>query len=448
MKSWKQRLAAGLLTAVLCVSLAPGAFAASAYDCPGQKLAALTFDDGPCRNSEAILNILKAHGAKATFFLNGTNLDLYAPQVRRMAAEGHQVANHTYHHPDLVQCSPAQVKEEVGSLARSLTAITGLQGTGGTGFYLRPPFGSRNPEVLAQVGVPVVCWTVDSSDWNYKSADHLVNFVTANTRDGDIILVHETVPTTVQGLPRLLTQLQAKGFELVTVEELFWRRGITPQAGGLYRFARNTGVNRCARALYFDERRLDTHWAYGAITYVRSKGLMEGNEYGEFTPNFPMTRGMFVTMLGRLSGVQGGSQTASGFADIPTGHYAAPYAAWAKASGVMLGIDEANFGANLPLTRQQMAVALARYAKLRKALIGPFDLSAYADQAAIAPWAREGVAACSALGFLNGADGAFCPDGITTRAMGATILQRLDQFSFPTWNEHPKIQKDLWSISP
>ena len=74
----------------------------------------------------------------------------------------------------------------------------------------------------------MVCWTVDTSDWNYKSADHLVNYVTANTRDGDIILVHETVPTTVQGLPRLLTQLQAKGFTLVTVEDLFWRRGSPP----------------------------------------------------------------------------------------------------------------------------------------------------------------------------------------------------------------------------
>lgn len=231
MKTWRKRLAAGLLTLVLGVSLVPGAFAASAYDCPGQKLAALTFDDGPGRYSAAILDTLKAHGAKATFFMNGYNIWIYASQVQRMVAEGHQVANHTYNHPDLVQSSDALVRQEVDSLAQALTQITGLKGTGNTSFYLRPPFGSRNQRVLSLAGTPVVCWSVDSSDWKYRDANHLVSYVSSQTRDGDIILVHETVPSTAQGLDRLLTQLQSQGFELVTVEELFWRRGITPPGG-------------------------------------------------------------------------------------------------------------------------------------------------------------------------------------------------------------------------
>lgn len=446
MTSWKKRWAAGLLTLVLCMGLAPGAFAASAYDCPGQKLVALTFDDGPCRYTGAVLDTLKAHGAKATFFMNGYNLQIYADQVRRMVAEGHQIANHTYNHPDLVKSSADTVRKEITGLAGTLTAITGLTGTGSTGFYLRPPFGSRNASVLSLAGVPVVCWSVDSSDWYYKSADHLVSYVTANTKDGDIILAHETVPTTAQGLDRLLTQLEAKGFQLVTVEELFWRRGITPQAGSLYFSARNTGVNRCAKALYFDESKLNTHWACDAISYVRGRGLMTGNEYGEFTPNFPLTRGMFVTILGRLSGVPAGASD-TGFRDIPASHYAAPYAAWAKHSGVMVGMDENTFGVDLPLTREQMAVALARYARLRGAVAGSFDLSAYADAAAIADWAREDVAACSALGLLNGADGAFNPQGSTTRAMGAVILQRLDQYPFPPWSAPPQVQSGLAFLS-
>ena len=74
---------------------------------------------------------------------------------------------------------------------------------------------------------------------------------------------------------------------------------------------------------------------------------MEGNQYGEFTPNFPMTRGMFVTVLGRLSGVRAARRTRASRMS-PADHYAAPYAAWAKASGVMLRIDGANFGVNLP----------------------------------------------------------------------------------------------------
>ena len=117
-----------------------------------------------------------------------------------MVAEGHQVANHTYNHPDLVQSSDALVRQEIGSLAQALTQITGRKGTGKTGFYLRPPFGSRNQRVLSLAGVPVVCWSVDSSDWKYRDANHLVNYVSSQTRDGDIILVHETVPSTAQGL--------------------------------------------------------------------------------------------------------------------------------------------------------------------------------------------------------------------------------------------------------
>lgn len=139
MKTWRKRLAAGLLTLVLGVSLVPGAFAASAYDCPGQKLAALTFDDGPGRYSAAILDTLKAHGAKATFFMNGYNIWIYASQVQRMVAEGHQVANHTYNHPDLVQSSDALVRQEVDSLAQALTQITGLKGTGNTSFTCARP---------------------------------------------------------------------------------------------------------------------------------------------------------------------------------------------------------------------------------------------------------------------------------------------------------------------
>ncbi|MFR1233944.1 MAG: polysaccharide deacetylase family protein [Evtepia gabavorous] len=93
------------------------------------------------------------------------NIWIYASQVQRMVAEGHQVANHTYNHPDLVQSSDALVRQEVDSLAQALTQITGLKGTGNTSFYLRPPFGSRNQRVLSLAGTPVVCWSVDSSDW-------------------------------------------------------------------------------------------------------------------------------------------------------------------------------------------------------------------------------------------------------------------------------------------
>ena len=108
-----------------------------------------------------------------------------------------------------------------------------------------------------------------------------------------------------------------------------------------------------------------------------------------------------------------------------------PYAAWAKETGIMNGVSADTFGVNSPLTRQQMAVALARYARFQGAQPGAFDLHTYSDSASIAAWAREDVADCSALGLLNGSDGAFRPEETTTRAMGAAILQRLARYPWP-----------------
>lgn len=426
----RKRILSFGLVLVLSLSLVPTAFGASAYDRPGQKLAALTFDDGPGPYSHQILDVLAKHDAKATFFMNGYRLNTWPDAVKRMAAEGHQLGNHTYNHPYLAKSSDATIWREVSSTAQGITALTGLTGTGSTGFYLRPPYGSYNQRVAAAANVPVIWCTVDSGDWKYQSASRLVSYVGSNLNDGDIVIMHETHKTTAQGLDALLTKLESRGIELVTLEELFWRRGITPQAGQIYYSAKNTGVNLCEPELYWDESRLDTHWAWESISYVQENGLMTGNEYGEFTPQFPLTRGQFVTILGRISGVEEG-ETGSGFADIPDDHYAAPYAAWAREAGIMVGLETGAFGVNDPLTRQQMAVALARYARFRGTEEMTFDLSVYPDQADIADWARAGVAQCSGMGLLNGSDVGFQPDQTTTRAMGAVILHRLCEFEFP-----------------
>ena len=426
----RKRILSFCLVLVLSLSLVPTAFGASAYDRPGQKLAALTFDDGPGPYSHQILDVLAKHDAKATFFMNGYRLNTWPDAVKRMAAEGHQLGNHTYNHPYLAKSSDATIRREVSSTAQGITALTGFTGTGSTGFYLRPPYGSYNQRVAAAANVPVIWCTVDSGDWKYQSASRLVSYVGSNLNDGDIVIMHETHKTTAQGLDALLTKLESRGIELVTLEELFWRQGIIPQAGQIYYSAKNTGVNLCEPELYWDESRLDTHWAWESISYVQENGLMTGNEYGEFTPQFPLTRGQFVTILGRASGVEDG-ETGSGFADIPDDHYAASYAAWAREAGIMVGLETGAFGVNDPLTRQQMAVALARYARFRGAEEMPFDLSAYPDQADIADWARDGVAQCSGMGLLNGSDMGFQPNQITTRAMGAVILHRLCEFEFP-----------------
>lgn len=431
MKRQGSRILCALLAAVLCLSLAPWARAASDYDRPNQKLVALTFDDGPGAYSDSILDTLKSHNAKATFFMNGYKVRRYARQVKRMADEGHQIANHTYNHPYLTKCSNAKIQQELRATAEAFTEVTGLTGTGDTGFYLRPPYGAFNSRVVAAAGVPVIWCTVDSGDWKYQNANRLVTYTGSVARDGDIVVMHETHRTTAQGLGRLLDSLQAQGFEMVTLEDLFWRRGITPKPGVTYYSARNTGVNRCKKSLWFDESRLNKHWAGADIAVVRKLGIMTGNSYGEFLPNFPMTRGMFVTALGRLSGLEPEGNPATGFRDVPKSHYAAPYVLWAKENGIMTGLSDRTFGLNQVITRQELAVVLARYAQWRGAEAGDFNWKSYTDSGSIARWAREGVADCSALGLLQGSGGAFLPTSPVTRAMGAAVLARLSRYPFP-----------------
>lgn len=422
-----KRMVSIILTALLCFALCPMASAASDYDRPGQKLLALTFDDGPGPYSDQILDTLAAHKAKATFFMNGYKVRKYAEQVRRMADEGHQIANHTYNHPYLTKCSDAKLRQEMDATAEAFTEVTGLTGTGNTGFYMRPPYGAFNQRVTSLVGVPVIWCTVDSGDWKYRSADRLVSYTGSVVKDGDIVVMHEIHKSTAQGLNRLLDTLQAKDFEMVTLEDLFWRRGIEPQPGVVYYSAKNTGVDRCEKALWFDESRLDTHWAWQEICTVRDKGIMTGNPYGEFLPNFPMTRGMFVTCLGRLAGADPAEWSGpTGFRDVAVDHYSAPYVLWAGETGLMTGTSEDTFSLNEAITRQEMAAVLARFAQARGMTAEIDDSIAYADGDQIAEWAADGVAFCTRVGILQGSDGQFRPRDPATRAMAAAVLARLD----------------------
>ena len=179
------------LALVLCLGLFPCAAAVSAYDRPGQKLLALTFDDGPGPYSDVILDVLAKHNAKATFFMNGYKVRKYSDQVKRMADEGHQIANHTYNHVWLTKCSDAKLHQELDATAEAFTEVTGLTGTGDTGFYLRPPYGDFNKRVVAAVGVPVIWCTVDSGDWKYQSSARLVSYTGSVVKDGDIVVMHE-----------------------------------------------------------------------------------------------------------------------------------------------------------------------------------------------------------------------------------------------------------------
>jgi peptidoglycan/xylan/chitin deacetylase (PgdA/CDA1 family) len=422
-------MVSAVIAIALCAAMGTSAFAAggSAYDKGKQKLLALTFDDGPGPYSDMIMDTLEARGAKATFFMNGYLIKRYPNAVKRMAADGFQVGNHTYDHPFLAKCSAEKIKTEIASTSELITKLTGLKGTGATGFYLRPPYGSYNKDVIAAAGVPVIWCTVDSGDWKYDDSARLVSYTSSAVRDGDIVIMHESHKSTALGLGKLVDKLQSMGYELVTVQELLARRGVTAQAGKIYYSAPNKGINRCSSDLYFDETKLSSHWAYEAIDYSLKNGYMENNQYGEFTPNFPMTRGMLVTALGKQAGADGAAPESSGYADVAAASPEAPYTAWAKQNGLMQGIGGDKFAPDRSLTRQEMAVVLTRCAALKGKDTATTEEITYADASSISDWALDGVKYCTAAGLMVGSGDKFMPKKTATRAMGAQVLLQVSK---------------------
>ncbi|MCL1952708.1 MAG: polysaccharide deacetylase family protein, partial [Oscillospiraceae bacterium] len=190
-------------------------------DLEGQKLIALTFDDGPHRvNTPRLLDILEAEGVRVTFFVLGCNAETLPDIPRRAADGGHQVASHTWHHKDLTKLGAAQRRAEIEDTAALLEHITGLRPTA-----MRPPYGAQNEAVRAAADTPLILWSIDPVDWKTRDADKTYAHVMAHVRDGDIILLHDIHAPTIDAAEKLIPALKAQGYIFVTVDQLLAARG-------------------------------------------------------------------------------------------------------------------------------------------------------------------------------------------------------------------------------
>ncbi len=223
---------------IFAVLLSVFSFSVPAMAARDTKLVAITFDDGPSKHTEKLLDGLKQRGAKATFFMVGSNIPYFADTVKRMKAEGHQLATHTMSHANLAKLSTSAIQKEVFGAEEKLAEIVGNQK-----FYLRPPYGSFNTTVKNAVHSPMIYWSVDTEDWRYKNAQNVANVIVNSTRDGDIILLHDLYPTSVEGALMAIDTLQSRGYVFVTVEQLLKRRGIVAENGEVYFDAPNEGIN-------------------------------------------------------------------------------------------------------------------------------------------------------------------------------------------------------------
>ena len=145
-----------------------------------------------------------------------------------------------------------------------------------------------------------------------------------------------------------------------------------------------------------------------------------------FSPDTVLTRGMFVTMLARLAGVNQADYPDSRFADVAASAWYAPSVSWAASEGIVSGVGDGKFEPNRNITRQEMAKVLYGYDKIGgKTAEGITEKLTYTDLDAIADWALEAVTYCTAEKYLAGSNGAFSPKGTATRAMGAKVLMNM-----------------------
>ena len=389
------------------------------------KLIALTFDDGPGQYTNELLDALAERDVKATFFLVGSCVKKYPDIVKREYEEGHQLANHSWDHAKLTTLSQTALMEELNN---TNDAIKAACGTDIGQIMLRPPYGSFNNSIRAWANTPLILWSVDPLDWKYRNADTVKNNILKEAKDGAIILVHDIHATSVPGAIAAIDELQKQGYTFVTVSELFRRRGITMENGVSYTSAPANGIDLGPLDPYdYNESKLQEHWAYEYINYVKKHNLMVGISDAKFGPNYPMTRAMLATVLYRLSGESGKGMKCP-FTDVAKDQWYSEAIAWAAANGIVSGIGNHRFAPESYVTREQAAVMITNYIFNIGIRTHKDNRIAFTDAKEISRWAQDAINILANKGLMTGlGDGSFSPKGTMTRAQTATILTKIHQ---------------------
>ncbi|NMG05750.1 polysaccharide deacetylase family protein [Brasilonema sp. UFV-L1] len=199
-----------------------GAVIQSAKLTKGEKVIALTFDDGPWAGSTAeVLDILKKNNIKATFFVVGRMLKTYPELGKRIVAEGHVIGNHTWHHW-YHYFNPQAAAFEIDSTTDLIYELTGAKTT-----LFRPPGGMMHNGLVSYAknrSYSVIMWSADSVDYSRPAVPRLIKNVMRDSKPGGIVLMHDgggNRSRTVQALPQIISNFRKQGYRFVTIPELF-----------------------------------------------------------------------------------------------------------------------------------------------------------------------------------------------------------------------------------
>lgn len=203
------------------------------YIDPDKPMVALTYDDGPGGKSETrILNCLRKNGGVATFFYLGSRISSDPENVKAAYELGCELGNHTWSHPILTSLKDEQIKSQLESTSNAIKNVCGEYPT-----LFRPSYGATNDKINKMSGMPVIMWSVDTLDWKHRDGKKVFDYVTSiPVLDGKIILMHSIYDSTADATERLVPWLKSKGYQMVTVSELYkYKKDTQLQKGNVYR---------------------------------------------------------------------------------------------------------------------------------------------------------------------------------------------------------------------
>jgi peptidoglycan/xylan/chitin deacetylase (PgdA/CDA1 family) len=212
----------------------------TAEELAGKKVIALTFDDGPNTGAtQDILDIIEEYGIKASFFVIGQNITPdTAVSMQRAYSLGCEIDSHSFTHSDMTKFTAEQIKDEM-----SRTAGLIYEYVGEYPHFFRPPYIAYNDTMYENIDLPFICG-LGCDDWEDSvSAEKRAEFLKNKCPDGCIVLLHDQPKNTktVEAVREAVPVLLEKGYEFVTVSELFIAKGVTPASGVIYSFATEKG---------------------------------------------------------------------------------------------------------------------------------------------------------------------------------------------------------------
>lgn len=193
----------------------------------GDKLIALTYDDGPDASyTPQLIEYLEDNQVPATFYVCGNRVKEKPEIVNRLVAAGFEIGNHTYSHPQLTKLSSEKIREQLQTTNDEIAAAAPEAKVP----TMRPPFGAQNSTVRAickDMGMKIILWDIDTEDWKKRSASYMTNLILKNARDGSIVLMHDRKhggqSTVLETTKAVVPELRARGFKFVTVSDMLGR---------------------------------------------------------------------------------------------------------------------------------------------------------------------------------------------------------------------------------